>query len=523
MIEKAQPDPINRIVAADLLMIGFEGPRVDRFIEQAVREWRVGGVILFDRNIQNPAQVASLCRALQTIRSEVSDLPLLIAADQEGGTVVRFREGVDVFPGNRALAEGGDERTAYLQGRATGRDLRELGINLNLAPVLDLYTPSSNRSVGLRSFGPDPERAARLGRELIRGMQDEGVAACAKHFPGKGKAEVDSHRSLPVITRPAGELLSRDLLPFRKAVSAKVAAVMTSHAAYPRLDGGRIEPATFSLRISAELLRKRLSFSGVLITDDLGMGAIGESPAAAAEKAIRAGADIALLCHQPAAIGPTVEILRSLLNGDESFRKRWEESRGRIEKMKRKIRAGAPTLPEPPAGNDLPLRIARRAVKVVRDRGENLPLTGGGQICLIRFRPERTVEVEGAFEDRWNPETFLGEAGLRPTVEILPLSPDNGRPVPVAGPKKKMVICAYDARLYPGQKRMIKKLLKQNPAAILIILRDPADAAHFPEAGTVIVTYGYTPPSLWALAEVITGEEITARGLIAAIKRREEE
>ena len=132
------------------------------------------------------------------------------------------------------------------------------------------------------------------------------MAACAKHFPGKGKAEVDSHRSLPVIDRAADELLSRDLLPFRAAVSAGVPAVMTSHAAYPTLDGGSIAPATFSPRISGELLRESVSFKGVLITDDLGMGAIGEDPDSAAEKALRAGADIVLSCHQNDAVGPIV-------------------------------------------------------------------------------------------------------------------------------------------------------------------------------------------------------------------------
>ena len=264
----------NPISPGELLMVGFEEPEVDDLLRRYILDWRVGGVILFDRNIRGPEQLSRLCRELQNIRRRVAASPLLIAVDQEGGTVARVRKGATVFPGNLALGFAGTAEDARLQGRITGRELARLGINMNLAPVLDLYRSGGSHSLGLRSLGSDPERVAELGAALISGLREEGVAAVAKHFPGKGGARRDSHRELPVIGDDAESLRARDLLPFRRAISGGVKAMMTSHAAYPALDVGRTRPGTISRELMTGLLREELGFGGVLISDDLGMGAV---------------------------------------------------------------------------------------------------------------------------------------------------------------------------------------------------------------------------------------------------------
>jgi beta-N-acetylhexosaminidase len=181
--------------------------------------------------------------------------------------VARVREGATAFPGNCALGFSGTAGDAFAQGRITGWELARLGINMNLAPVLDLYHPRGSHSLGLRSLGSDPERVADLGTALVRGMQSAGVIATAKHFPGKGRARLDSHRALPVITSQAADLRRRDLLPFQRAVAAGVKAMMTSHASYPALDGGQSRPGTLSPRLMTGLLREELGFAGVLVSD----------------------------------------------------------------------------------------------------------------------------------------------------------------------------------------------------------------------------------------------------------------
>lgn len=326
----------------DVFLLGFEGTAPD----PALREWfealRPGGVLLFARNIESPEQVADLTAALQRWRGES---PLLVAVDQEGGRVSRFRPPFTAFPGSGALGRAGDARLAERAGRVLGAELKAVGVTVNLAPVLDLRSGPENPVLGERCLGGDPAAVARLGAALIRGMQEAGVAATAKHFPGHGGTAVDSHEALPVVPGDAAHLARTALAPFRAAVAAGVAAVMTAHVRYPALDPDL--PATLSPRILA-LLREELGFGGAAVSDDLLMGAITERwPAEeAAALAFEAGVDFLLLSGDAAVQARAVAAVERALGAGRLPGSRLAEAAARLEGVRRRV---GPPRPLPPA------------------------------------------------------------------------------------------------------------------------------------------------------------------------------
>ncbi len=488
-------------------MVGFEGTGIDERLRRYILERRVGGVILFDRNIRGPEQLLELCRRMQELRRRVAASPLLIAIDQEGGTVARVREGATVFPGNLALGFASTAEDAALQGRITGRDLSGLGININLAPVLDLYHPGGSYSLGLRSFGSDPARVAALGTALIAGMQGEGVAATAKHFPGKGAARRDSHRELPVIEADEITLRGRDLLPFRQAAAGGVMAMMTSHAAYPSLDRGTIRPGTLSPALMTGLLREELGFRGVLISDDLGMGAIGGH--CPIEEAVRgglaAGVDILLVCHSPEERERAFRELERIAAGPPEGQRRLRESAERIAALKSGLRAAPGPVPVRPGGDELAARIARSAITIFSPAGSGPILPR--RFLLVWFRPERTVEVESA-AGPGGPADFFREAGFDPEVAELSLDPGPEERSTVKtrlSGHRAVLLTSYDAYRFPGQRQLIEEVLWARPDARLAVVRDPRDAGLFPGAAHLLVTRGHGPYSLRALAEILAG------------------
>lgn len=497
----------------EFLMVGFDGFGINEEIRRYVIRWEAGGVILFGRNILDLDQLRELCEGLSNLRKQVSDLPLLIAIDQEGGTVARLKKGVTVFPGNMALGFRGTYDDAYSQGMITGCELRKNGINMNLAPVLDLYSDQGSRSVGLRSLGGNPEIVSDLGIGLIKGMQEGGIIATAKHFPGKGRAKVDSHEKLPVIEESAQELLEKDILPFQKAIDIDVKAIMTSHAAYPAFERGRVLPGTVSSKLMTGLLRDALHFRGILISDDLGMGAIrfGYTTESAAVESIRAGVDILLLCHDPAAREKTFAALSVAVKENPGLEARMEESRARIKAVKSDLELSAKriALNRVPEGKQLALRIARKGISIEKNHHRRIPMAVNSRLLLIRFEPEAVVEVEGKKSSTADPAAPLRGCGFKPVVLNIPLEGGSETAHVILNKfpgLNQVIIAACDAYRYPGQKKLIKELLEEDPDAILVVTRDPRDAKLFPRAQYLIITRGYTAPSLRGLAEVLAGK-----------------
>ena len=279
-----------------LLVCALAGPELLRHEEEALRELAPAGVILFARNLKSPAQVRDLVAGIR----ECCPLPAFVSIDQEGGTVNRLTALDGAFfrlPPARVQAAWPAERLRATW-RAVGEALRALGIDVAFAPVVDLDDGDGRNAIGPRSFGTDPDRVAGCGREVLAGLAAAGVAGCAKHFPGLGGTDLDTHRALAESPLSAEELWERHVLPYR-ALREATPLVMTAHAWYPAVDPGDPLPGTFSRTLLSGWLRERIGYDGVVITDDLGMGAVAGrgTPGELAETALRAGADLALFCR----------------------------------------------------------------------------------------------------------------------------------------------------------------------------------------------------------------------------------
>jgi beta-N-acetylhexosaminidase len=286
------PSALRRRIG-QLLIAGFDGHQIPQELRSLAREFSLGGIILFARNVADPEQVAEV--AFEASRL-VPDLPLWVSVDQEGGRVARLKSPFTVWPPMATLGRSGDERLAERFARALAFELKAVGITLDYAPVLDILTNPKNPVIGDRALAEKAEEVARLGTAIIRTLQAEGIAACGKHFPGHGDTSSDSHFELPLVEHPPDRLRQVEFVPFKAAIDAGVATMMTAHVLVPSLDDKR--PATLSKRIVTDILRNELKYEGVIFSDDLEMKAVTSQYAvpAAAVMAIEAGCDGALVC-----------------------------------------------------------------------------------------------------------------------------------------------------------------------------------------------------------------------------------
>jgi beta-N-acetylhexosaminidase len=286
------PSALRRQVG-QLLIAGLDGEQLPVELRALAREFGLGGVILFARNVAAPEQVAELSYEAARL---VPDLPAWVSVDQEGGRVARLKAPFTEWPAMATLGRSGDVRLAERFARALAAELKAVGITLDYAPVLDIHTNDRNPVIGDRALSEKAEEVARLGAAIVDALQREGVAACGKHFPGHGDTASDSHHELPLVEHPIDRLRGVELVPFRAAIAAGVATLMTAHLFMPALDEQR--PATLSRRVVTELLRNELGFEGVIFSDDLEMKAIAATYAlpSAVVLAIAAGCDGVLIC-----------------------------------------------------------------------------------------------------------------------------------------------------------------------------------------------------------------------------------
>jgi beta-N-acetylhexosaminidase len=319
-------------------MVGFQGPEASRDVKHLIREYGVGSVILFARNVEAPEQVAELVRELQeTAKDAGHDLPLLITVDQEGGRVARMKEPWTLWPPLRVLGQSGSEEQARAMGAALAEELLACGIRCDFAPVMDVDTNPKNPVINDRSFGSDPEQVGRLGVAMIRGLQEKGVAACAKHFPGHGDTDQDTHVELPAVDHSLSRLREVEFVPFRRAIEAGVASIMTCHVLVRELDDKR--PATLSPAIVDALLRRELKYGGVVFTDDMDMQAVAKHwPAGEASVlAAKAGCDVLSMCaHHDAQVAAIEGVIRAV-ESEEISTAALDDSCDRVKRLKQRF------------------------------------------------------------------------------------------------------------------------------------------------------------------------------------------
>ena len=321
-------------MAGQRLMIGFDGTELNRDLKYYIGTLKVGGIILFSGNIRDVPQLKNLCRSAQSYAGDCGQPPLFIAIDQEGGQVARLKEPFTVFRGNPFMTAKADAR--YF-AEITATELNQVGINMNMAPVLDIAPKEINSIMAGRSFGHDPGHVSLLGTEVIMGLQQNGILSVAKHFPGIGRTTVDSHHDMPSLDVTPEDLETSDLLPFQAAIACDVAGIMLSHIHYPGFD--QKWPASLSPAIARKLLRRRLGFDGLVITDDLDMGAIKKhySIHSAVRQILKADIDIALICHKSPDIPAAFEEILQQTGKSELMADRGEKAVKRILRAKERL------------------------------------------------------------------------------------------------------------------------------------------------------------------------------------------
>ncbi|WP_110928700.1 beta-N-acetylhexosaminidase [Bacillus massiliglaciei] len=279
-----------------LMMVGFSGTEKSDEIKELIEDKNIGGIIYFDRNMASPVQVAELSNSLQkSAKKTTHSLPLMIAVDQEGGEIIRMKNQVSPLPSQQDLGKQASAEETYEVANINGRELSSMGININFAPVLDLSKTDT------RSFGTDPEKAYQYGAKSIQGLNDASVTGALKHFPGNGRSEIDPHVDTSSVEANQSDLENSDMYPFKKMISEmdnEKFFVMVTHIKYPAYD--KEQPASLSKIIIQDLLRTKLGYKGIVVTDDLEMGAVNKyfSYKDMGREAIIAGADLLLVCHE---------------------------------------------------------------------------------------------------------------------------------------------------------------------------------------------------------------------------------
>lgn len=498
-------------------LLTFEGREAppEQFLE-ALRRQRISGVVLFrHKNMGNLAELRGLTQALQRAAAESGQPPLLIAADQEGGQLIAVDQ-TTPFPGNMALGAAGSDKLAYKVGHAIGKELSAVGINVDFAPVCDVNSNPLNPVIGTRSFGEDPKLVARLSTALIGGLQSAGVAATAKHFPGHGDTSSDSHQNAPIVRHSAKRIRSVELLPFRTAVKNKVRLVMTAHIVMPALNGGSNElPATLSSRILRDLLRKKMRFNGVIVSDALDMRAMEQGDGYVAETmaAVAAGIDLLLFNHDLSRVEPACSNLvqaarRGLLSADEI-----NASARRVMALKKWIkrqRQESLAVISCPEHLDLAQEVARKSITLVRDTARQLPLRVAPHesIAIAVPRPEDLTPADTSSYVK----PVLAEALRRyhPRVDefsfaMSPAASEIGALCERLAKYDVVILGTINATAHPAQAELVKKLIKQGARVVTVALRMPYDLAVYPEASTYVCAYSILPPAMEALAEALFG------------------
>jgi beta-N-acetylhexosaminidase len=508
-----------------LMFVGFEGKTAPSHILRWLERGQIGGIILFARNVESAEQVARLTAALR----DAAPGPILIAIDQEGGTVARLRDGFTESPGAMALSAAADAETQVERmSFVLGSEMRAIGINWNYAPMVDLAHDPRNPSVGTRSFGTDARWVGRLGLAAVRGFQAAGVAACAKHFPGLGNTPVDTHLDLAVISGPLDYLYDHDLEPFRALAAGGADSIMITHVKFEALD--RHNPATMSEAVVHGLLRQHLHFDGVAVTDCMEMQAITRyfDSGEAAVKAVTAGIDIVLNSHTVEAQEAAYTALLDAAGTGRLSEERLQSALRRIGALKQRYDAiPAPTLDVIRSDEHLQRAdaAARAGCTLVQADAAVLPLPVAAHTVLVEFSPS----VNSLAMDL-DPTQVSALAGAlqqkRPLLEVYFL-PSGGASAEAAEQVRAavsqadvLVLATRNAHLSPDQLLLAQQLLASSARSILLCLRNPYDAAYLQAQGAVLCTCGDSTPSLHAAAAALAGEFVPTGHLPVALENQ---
>ncbi len=486
-----------------LLMVSLEGFDLDAEADRFLAEHHFGSIIHFGNNVRERQQATVLNAALTSRLTERLGVPPLIGIDHEGGRVMRFKEGVTLFPAAMAVGAAGDEDLAEQVGRAMGEELRAMGFHINFAPVLDVNSNAANPVIGGRAYGDTVDGVCRYGLAVARGMQGAGLMACGKHFPGHGDTHTDSHFDLPTVDKSVEALEAMELAPFAEAIAQGVEAMMTTHILYPAFEPQKV-PATMSSAILQGLLREKMGFTGLIVSDGMHMKAIAAhyGVEAGCVEAIKAGVD--LLCIGTA--GPNqsasqASCFRALLEAAETG----EIPMARIDDAVSRVLAAKMEFCHPYAGSvdwEANALLAEQVAdaSITRLRGEGGPVTGR---VLCASRP--TAEIRsGVSQGDWVLRSFADVAAdalggmVIPLEEGMDFAALDGSDTVVVG------ISRADEPFLEGE--FLREALRRGKRAVAVITGLPYLSSLLPEGCEAICSYSAVMPSIRAACRALRGE-----------------
>ena len=332
------PTPILSNMTLDekigqMIVAGVNGTQIDEPTKNLIQTHKVGGFIFFSDHLTGPEQTVRFLNQLKEANTDHS-LPLLLSVDQEGGNVTRLPGGIVDFPTNQKIGNLNDPGVSFEVGTLLGKELKKFGFNLDFAPVLDVNSNPKNPIIGDRSFSPDPDIVSELGIQTMKGIESQGVISSIKHFPGHGDTSVDSHLALPVVNKSLQELESLELIPFKRAIDEGADLIMVAHILLPELDD--TYPSSLSETIVTDLLRNKLNYKGVVITDDMTMKAVADNygMGESAVQAVKAGSDLVLIAHDAQKAVTAIKALKTAVKNGDISEERIDESVKRIIRMK---------------------------------------------------------------------------------------------------------------------------------------------------------------------------------------------
>nr|WP_263324789.1 glycoside hydrolase family 3 protein [Neobacillus sp. Marseille-Q6967] len=490
-------------------------------IAQLVKDYHLGGVILFRENTVNAEQTTTLVSAYQEAAEKYG---LLISIDQEGGIVTRLQTGTD-FPGNMALGASRSEELAEKVGKAIGDELNALGINMNFGPVLDVNNNPDNPVIAVRSFGEDPELVGKLGNAYIKGLQDSGTAATAKHFPGHGDTATDSHLGIAEVPHDIDRLKAVELYPFQQAMDAGIDAIMTAHVTFPKVDptkaisqkdGTEIAvPATLSYKVLTELMREEMGYKGVIVTDAMNMKAISDhfGPVDAAVRSVKAGTDIILM---PVGIKDVAEGLYTAVNSGEISIGRIEKSVERILTLKLNrgiVKAEAEESIEDRVANAVAVVGSAEHKAIEKEAAEkSITLVKNNNVLPLNANEEDKIVVVGGSNFSINLLADQVKKHHENTLYINTSTRLTSAQLEQIKDAKYIIVGTYTSSVggrapSAGQMLMTNQIIEEAEAPVIAVgARNPYDIMSYNSVDAYLAQYGFRPASFEAAVNTIFGE-----------------
>ncbi|MET7654701.1 MULTISPECIES: glycoside hydrolase family 3 protein [unclassified Streptomyces] len=506
-----------------------------RTAAELLARYRLGGIVYFAwaHNTRDPRQIADLSDGIQRASlQQPRGLPVLISTDQEHGAVCRVGSPATLFPGAMAIGAGGSRADARTLGRLAGRELRAMGIRQNYSPVADVNVDPANPVIGVRSFGADPDAVAALVRAEVEGYRAAGVAATAKHFPGHGDTAVDSHTGFPVITHSREVWEALDAVPFRAAIAAGADSLMTAHILVPSLDASG-DPATLSRPIVTGILRERLGYDGVVVTDALDMAGVrtkyGDDRVPVL--ALKAGVD--QLLNPPDLAVAWNAVLRAVQDGELTER-RLDASVLRILRLKARLGLlDEPYVRPADVGRTVGAREHRTAADRIAERTTTL-LVNKGPLLPLSPRTHPRLLVVGA--DPASPTgttgpptgvlaaalTELGFGATALSTGTAPSAETITRAVTAAGGADAVVVATYNVTADDPQRTLVDHLASTGRPVLAVAVRNPYDVAQLASAQACLATYSWTDVELRAAARVIAGVVLPRGKLPVPVRRADD-